>query len=76
MDVGVPGCWNGNPAPVIAALIDPQPGGQTSSESRAAAGYKWPKIVEFGTPYKISMSSSGRQSVDMMDEAKLTTEIR
>ncbi|CAH2227491.1 jg9312 [Pararge aegeria aegeria] len=42
--------------------VDPQPGGQmTSSESRVAAGYKRPRIVEFGTPYKRPMSSSGRQ---------------
>ncbi|CAH2266893.1 jg19897 [Pararge aegeria aegeria] len=34
--------------------------------SRGAVGYKWPRIVEFGMPYKIPMSSSGRQSVDLM----------
>ncbi|CAH2240264.1 jg2276 [Pararge aegeria aegeria] len=51
MDVGVPRRWSGNPTPVNAALVDPQPVGQTtSSESRDAAGYKRPRIVEFGTP--------------------------
>ncbi|CAH2218440.1 jg4419 [Pararge aegeria aegeria] len=45
----------------------PQPGGQTtSSESRGAAGYKRPRIVELGSPYKRPMSSSGRESVDLM----------
>ncbi|CAH2226475.1 jg22201 [Pararge aegeria aegeria] len=67
MDVGVPRCWKGNSAPVNAALVDPQPAGQaTSSESRGDAGYKQPRIVDFGTPYKIPMSISGRQSVDLM----------
>ncbi|CAH2215914.1 jg18210 [Pararge aegeria aegeria] len=60
MDVGVPKCCSGNPAPVNAALVDLQPGGQTtSSELRGAAGYKRPRIVEFGTSYKGPMSSSG-----------------
>ncbi|CAH2268020.1 jg10209 [Pararge aegeria aegeria] len=79
MDVGVPWCWSGNPAPVNAALVDPQPGGRTtSSESRQAAGYKRPRIVEFETPYKRPMSSSGRQSVDlmmMMNNVYSTTQI-
>ncbi|CAH2217291.1 jg26510 [Pararge aegeria aegeria] len=48
------GRWNGIPAPVNAALVDPQPGRQTTSnESQGAAGYKWPRIAEFGTPCKI-----------------------
>ncbi|CAH2244044.1 jg12145 [Pararge aegeria aegeria] len=60
----VPRCWSGNPAQENAALVDPQPGGQTTSnESRGVAGCKWPRIVEFLTPYKRSMSSGGRQSV-------------
>ncbi|CAH2253883.1 jg22190 [Pararge aegeria aegeria] len=67
MDVWVPRSWSGNPAPVNTALGDPKPGRQTtSSESRGAAGYKRSKIVEFGTPYKRPISSSGRQSVDLM----------
>ncbi|CAH2217424.1 jg8049 [Pararge aegeria aegeria] len=33
MDVEVPRCWSGIPAPVNAALVDPQPGGQTTSAS-------------------------------------------
>ncbi|CAH2267585.1 jg11874 [Pararge aegeria aegeria] len=62
--VGVPRCWSGNPAPVNAALVDSQPGGQTTSnESRGAAGYERPRIVKFGTAYKRPMSSNGRQSV-------------
>ncbi|CAH2266801.1 jg7984 [Pararge aegeria aegeria] len=44
MDVRVPRCWSGNPAPVNAALVEP--------ESRGAAGYKRPRMVEFRTPYK------------------------
>ncbi|CAH2233760.1 jg3622 [Pararge aegeria aegeria] len=65
--LGFQGVRVANPAPVSAALVDPQPGGQTiSNESRGAAGYKQPRIVEFGTPYKKPMSSSGRQSVDLM----------
>ncbi|CAH2226374.1 jg15251 [Pararge aegeria aegeria] len=72
MDVGVPRCKSGNPAPVSAALVEPQPGGQTTSnESRRAAGYKRNRIggtesKEFGTPYKRPMSSCGHQSVDLM----------
>ncbi|CAH2210588.1 jg324 [Pararge aegeria aegeria] len=67
MDVGIPRCWSGNPAPVNAAMVDPQPGGQTaSSELRGAAVYKRLRIVAFGTPYKRIMSSSGRQSVVLM----------
>ncbi|CAH2232478.1 jg19411 [Pararge aegeria aegeria] len=59
MDVRVPRCWGDNSAPVNAALVDPP-------ELREVAGYKWPRIVEFGTPYKIPMSSSGRQPVDLV----------
>ncbi|CAH2208667.1 jg320 [Pararge aegeria aegeria] len=45
-----------NPAPVSAALVNPQLGGQTTSnESRGAIGYKRPKIVDFGTSYKTPM---------------------
>ncbi|CAH2207689.1 jg25673, partial [Pararge aegeria aegeria] len=67
MDVVVPRCWSGNLAPVNAALVDPQPGGDTTSnEPRVAAGYKRLRTVDFGTPYKRPMSSSGRQSVDLM----------
>ncbi|CAH2228335.1 jg1409 [Pararge aegeria aegeria] len=67
MDAGVSRCYSGNPAPVSAALVNPQPGGQTTSnESRGAAGYNQPRIVQFGTPYKRPMSSSGRKSVDSM----------
>ncbi|CAH2211434.1 jg18147, partial [Pararge aegeria aegeria] len=66
MDVGVPRCWNGNPAPINAALVDPGPSGQTTSnESREAAGYRRLRIVEIGTPCKRPMSSSGRQSVSV-----------
>ncbi|CAH2210840.1 jg1875 [Pararge aegeria aegeria] len=67
MDVGVPRCWSGNPALVNAVLVDPQPGGQTTlREPRGAAGYKRPRIVGLGTLFKRPMSSSGRQSVDLM----------
>ncbi|CAH2236066.1 jg7355 [Pararge aegeria aegeria] len=67
MDVGVPRCWNGSPELVSAALVDPQLGGQTTlSESQVSAGSKRHRTVEFGTPYKRPMSSSGRLSVDMM----------
>ncbi|CAH2239679.1 jg12455 [Pararge aegeria aegeria] len=53
--------------PISAALVGSQPGGQTTSnESRGATGYKRPRIVEFGTPYEIPMTSSGRQSVYLM----------
>ncbi|CAH2264220.1 jg22475 [Pararge aegeria aegeria] len=56
-----------HPAPVSAALVDPQPGGKTTSnELRGGAGYKRPRIVEFGTQYKRPMPSSGRQSFDLM----------
>ncbi|CAH2235757.1 jg7615 [Pararge aegeria aegeria] len=42
-------------------LVDPQRGGlTTSSASQVAAGRKRHKTVEFGTPYKRPMSSSGR----------------
>ncbi|CAH2232640.1 jg5273 [Pararge aegeria aegeria] len=59
--------WNGNPEPINAALVDPQPDGQTTSnESTGAAGYKRPRIVAFGTLYKIPMFSSERKSVDLM----------
>ncbi|CAH2232298.1 jg21680 [Pararge aegeria aegeria] len=45
---------------------DPQRGGQTTlGASQVAAGSKR-HTVEFGTPYKRPMSSSGRLSVDMM----------
>ncbi|CAH2248666.1 jg7853 [Pararge aegeria aegeria] len=67
MDVGVSRCWNGDPTRVNAALVGPQRSGQTISiESLGAAGNKRPRIVEFGTPYKRTMSSSGRQPVDLM----------
>ncbi|CAH2227155.1 jg24668, partial [Pararge aegeria aegeria] len=46
-----PKVWRGDPAPVNAALVEPQPGGQTiSNKSRGAAGNKWPRFVEFETP--------------------------
>ncbi|CAH2232241.1 jg2963 [Pararge aegeria aegeria] len=67
MDVRVPRCWNDSPALVNAALIDPRRGGRTTlGASQIAAGFKQHKTVEFGTPYKRPMSSSGRLSVDMM----------
>ncbi|CAH2237416.1 jg11271 [Pararge aegeria aegeria] len=57
---------NGSPELLSAALVDPQRGGQaTLSASQVAAGSKWHRTVEFGTPYKRPMSSSGRLSVDM-----------
>ncbi|CAH2267845.1 jg12922 [Pararge aegeria aegeria] len=65
--VGVPRCWNGSPALVSAALVDPQRNGQTTlSASQVAAGSKRHKTVELGTPHKRPMSSSGRLSVYMM----------
>ncbi|CAH2218690.1 jg4988 [Pararge aegeria aegeria] len=52
---------------VIAVLVDPQRGGQTTlSASQVAAGSKRHRTVEFGTPDKIPMSSSGRLSVNIM----------
>ncbi|CAH2268347.1 jg5517 [Pararge aegeria aegeria] len=58
------GRW-GAKALVSAALVNPQRDGQTSA-SQGAAGHKRHKSVEFGTPFKITMSRSGRLSVDMM----------
>ncbi|CAH2269129.1 jg27384 [Pararge aegeria aegeria] len=66
MDVGVPRCWNGSPALVNAALVDPRRGGRTLGASQLAAGSKRHKTVEFGAPYKRPMSSSGRLSIDVM----------
>ncbi|CAH2240269.1 jg2281 [Pararge aegeria aegeria] len=67
MDVGVPRYWNGSPALVSAALVEPQRGGQTTlSASQAATGSKRHRTVKFGTPYKRLMSSSGHLSVDKM----------
>ncbi|CAH2233132.1 jg13995 [Pararge aegeria aegeria] len=67
MDVEVPRYWNGSPALVSAALVDPQRGGQTTlSASQVAAGSNLHKTVEFETPYKRPMSSCGRLWVDMM----------
>ncbi|CAH2213352.1 jg17708, partial [Pararge aegeria aegeria] len=40
-------------------------GRPTLGASQVAAGFKRHKTVEFGTPYKIPMSSSGRVSVDV-----------
>ncbi|CAH2236631.1 jg16469 [Pararge aegeria aegeria] len=46
MDVGVPRCWNGDPAKMNAALVGLQRGGQeTSNESLGAAGNKRPRTV-------------------------------
>ncbi|CAH2229729.1 jg4498 [Pararge aegeria aegeria] len=60
-------CWNGSHALVNAALIDSRRGGRTTlGASQVAAGSKRHKTVEFGTPYKRPMSSSGRLSVDMI----------
>ncbi|CAH2258749.1 jg5418 [Pararge aegeria aegeria] len=60
-------CWNGNPAPVTIAVVGPQRGGQTtSSESLGAAGNKRPKMVDFETPYRRPISSSGRQAVEVI----------
>ncbi|CAH2217573.1 jg16807, partial [Pararge aegeria aegeria] len=65
----LPGCWNGSPELVSAALVDPQRGGQTTlSASQVAAGSKRLRTVEFGTPYKRPMSSSGRLSFYMIDD--------
>ncbi|CAH2233311.1 jg6233 [Pararge aegeria aegeria] len=45
----------------------PQRGGQmTSGESLGAAGGKWSRTVDSGTPYKRPLSSSGRPLVEMM----------
>ncbi|CAH2215578.1 jg27648 [Pararge aegeria aegeria] len=64
---GVPWCWNGSPVLVNAALVDPRRGGRTTlGASQVAAGFKRHKTVEFETPYKRPMSSSGRLSVDFM----------
>ncbi|CAH2217501.1 jg26363 [Pararge aegeria aegeria] len=40
--------------------------GRTSSQSLGAAGKKRPRTVDFGTPHKRPMSSSGRQSVEVI----------
>ncbi|CAH2240790.1 jg2490 [Pararge aegeria aegeria] len=67
-----PRCWNGSPALANAALVDPRRGGRTTlGASQVAAGFKRHKTVEFGTPYKRPMSSSGRLSVDMMMMMKI-----
>ncbi|CAH2243548.1 jg1595 [Pararge aegeria aegeria] len=67
----LPRCWSGNPAPINAALVDPQPGGQTtSSESRGAAGYKRLRIVEFGSPYKRHMSTKDEVFVGTLLKAR------
>ncbi|CAH2243578.1 jg12888 [Pararge aegeria aegeria] len=60
-------CWNGDPAQVNAAFVRPQryeP--TTSNESLGAAGNNPRYCVDFGTPYKRPMSSSGLQSVEVM----------
>ncbi|CAH2244904.1 jg22331 [Pararge aegeria aegeria] len=63
----VPRCWNGSPALVSAALVDPQRGGKTTlSASQVAAGSKRHRTVEFGIPCKRPMSSSARLSFDMI----------
>ncbi|CAH2232348.1 jg4265 [Pararge aegeria aegeria] len=63
-------CWNGSPVLVNAALVDPRRGGRTTlGASQVAAGLKRHKTVEFGTPYKRPMSSSGPVSVDLMVES-------
>ncbi|CAH2261528.1 jg20152 [Pararge aegeria aegeria] len=56
-----------DPAQVNAVLVGPQRGIQTkSSESLGAAGNKRPWTVDFGTPYKRPISSSGLQSVEVI----------
>ncbi|CAH2245461.1 jg8714 [Pararge aegeria aegeria] len=58
---------DGDPAPVNAALVVPQRGGQTTSnESLGATGSKRPRAVNFGTPYRSAVSSSGLQSVEVL----------
>ncbi|CAH2253913.1 jg19099 [Pararge aegeria aegeria] len=58
--------WHSHTGKRIVGRVDPQPGGQTTSnESRLAAGYKRPRNVECGTPYKIPISSSGRQKIQV-----------
>ncbi|CAH2236332.1 jg10714 [Pararge aegeria aegeria] len=65
--LGFQGARNGDPAPINAALVGPQRGGQTTSkEPLGAAGNKRPRTVDFGTPYKRPMSSSGLQPVKVM----------
>ncbi|CAH2256268.1 jg22623 [Pararge aegeria aegeria] len=50
-----------------AVLVDPQRGGQTTlSTSQVAAGSKRLRTVEFGTPYKRPMSTSGSLSDDVI----------
>ncbi|CAH2265675.1 jg4925 [Pararge aegeria aegeria] len=62
--LGVPRCSsNDSPALVNAALVGLQRVGQTIlSASQVAAGSKRHKTVEYGTPYKRPMSSSGHRS--------------
>ncbi|CAH2219066.1 jg22940, partial [Pararge aegeria aegeria] len=61
-------CWNGDPAQVNAVLVGPQRVGQTTSnESLGAAENKRPRTVDFGTPYKRPMSSSGLRSVEFWE---------
>ncbi|CAH2240272.1 jg2284 [Pararge aegeria aegeria] len=67
MDVGVPRCQNSSHELVSAALVDPKRGGQTTlSASQVTAGSNRHRTLEFGTPYKRPLSSSGRLSVDRM----------
>ncbi|CAH2239804.1 jg20737 [Pararge aegeria aegeria] len=58
-------CLNGDPAHVNAALVGPKLGGH-QNEPLGSAGNKWPRTVDFGTPYKRPMSSSVLQSIGVM----------
>ncbi|CAH2248739.1 jg17525 [Pararge aegeria aegeria] len=54
----------GMATPQVNEALSAQRGGQTeSNDSQGVAGNKRPRTVEFLTPYKRPMSSSGRQSV-------------
>ncbi|CAH2235315.1 jg5885 [Pararge aegeria aegeria] len=63
MDVGVPRCWNGDHAKENAALVGPN---EVDRRHQRAAGNKRPRTVDFGTPHKRPMSSSGLQSLEAM----------
>ncbi|CAH2217813.1 jg47 [Pararge aegeria aegeria] len=63
----IPAPWDPNVHPSELCAPPRRRGGRkTLGASQVAAGFKRHKTVEFGTPYKRCMPSSGRLSVNMM----------
>ncbi|CAH2243660.1 jg26135 [Pararge aegeria aegeria] len=56
IDVGVPWCWNGDPATVRAELADQNGEQMIKMESLGIAGNKLPWTVDFGTLQNINHS--------------------